>query len=90
MCIAKALSTMEGFEVPMAAWHVHATAATLYDSTGTSALADHHRALSRSTIVQLATSLGAEEPLRTTFLAAPAVCTVLGDAGPIMVNAGGT
>ena len=28
-CIANALSTMEGFEVPLAGWQVHATAAEL-------------------------------------------------------------
>jgi hypothetical protein len=29
--MAKALVTMEGFEVPLAAWRVHATAAELYE-----------------------------------------------------------
>jgi hypothetical protein len=88
-CIAQALSTMEGFEVPIAAWHVHATAAALYDHTGSNTEREHHRALSRTTIFQLAHSLPAAEPLRTTFLSAPAVRTVLGDAGPIMVSAAG-
>jgi hypothetical protein len=39
--------------------------------------------------LQLAHSLPAEEPLRATFLSAPAVRMVLEDAGPIMVNAEG-
>jgi tetratricopeptide (TPR) repeat protein len=34
-CVAKALSTMEGFEVPLAAWRVHATAAGHHQRWGT-------------------------------------------------------
>ncbi len=78
--MAQAMATMEGFEVPLAAWRVHATAAALYTRTGPSDMADQHRALSRTTILQLANSLPAEAPLRHTFLAAPAVVHVLGEA----------
>jgi hypothetical protein len=88
-CIAQALSTMAGFEVPTAAWHVHATAAALYERMGNASVRAHHRSLSRSTILQLAQSLGAEEPLRTTFLSAPSVRTALGDTGPLLVSAAG-
>jgi len=90
VCIAQAVSTMEGFEVPTAAWHVHATAAALSERTGNATALAHHRSLSRSTIVQLAQSLGAEERVRTTFLSAPRVRTVLGDTGSILVSATGT
>jgi len=62
-CLAQALVTMEDVEVPLAAWRVHATAAALYERTGKSGEADHHRALSRATILQLAQSLPAAEPL---------------------------
>jgi hypothetical protein len=79
-CMAKALVTMEGFEVPLAAWRVHATAAELYERTGNSGVADHHRDLSRATLLQLAQSLPEAEPLRHTFLSAPAVAKVLRDA----------
>ena len=79
-CLVQALVTMEDVEVPLAAWRVHATAAALYERTGKSGEADHHRALSRATILQLAQSLPAAEPLRHTFLSAPAVAKVLGDA----------
>jgi ATP/maltotriose-dependent transcriptional regulator MalT len=86
-CIAKAVVTMEGFEVPLAAWRVHATAAALYARMGRSDVAAHHRAISRATILQLAQSLPPEAPLRHTFLAAPAVAQVLGGpsapAGPV-------
>ena len=55
-CITKALSTMEGFEVPLAAWRVHATAAELYRASDNSESADRHRELSRATILKLADS----------------------------------
>jgi hypothetical protein len=79
-CLANALSTMEGFEVPLAAWRVHATAAALYEGTGNRDAGEQHRVHSRATIHRLANSLAAEEPLRTTFLSAPAIAHILGDA----------
>jgi len=72
-CIDHALSTMEGFEVPLAAWRVHDTAAELYAGLGNNAAAEPHRALSRATILTLADSLPHDEPLRARFLSAPAV-----------------
>ena len=78
-CLAKALSTMEGFEVPLAAWRVHATAAELYILARDQKSAKHHRELSRATILKLAESLPAEDHLRKTFLSAPSVAKILGD-----------
>jgi DNA-binding winged helix-turn-helix (wHTH) protein/tetratricopeptide (TPR) repeat protein len=78
-CIAKGLSTMEGFEVPLASWRVHAVAAELHERTGDNELAEHYLALSRETIMKLANSLPAKEPLQKTFLADPVVRKVLGD-----------
>jgi hypothetical protein len=78
--LAQAVATMEGVEVPLADWRVHATAAALYARTGPRDVADQHRARSRTTILQLAHSLPTEAPLRHTFLAAPAVVHVLGEA----------
>ena len=77
-CITKALSTMEGFKVPLAAWRVHATAAELYRGSEKSKEA-HHRELSRATILKLADSMPADEPLRKIFLSAQSVLKVLGD-----------
>src|SRR5262249_14603258 len=56
-CIDQATSTMEGFEVPLAAWRVHGTAAELYTRMGHDASANQDRALSRATILSLANSL---------------------------------
>jgi DNA-binding winged helix-turn-helix (wHTH) protein len=78
-CIARALSTMEGFEVPLAGWRVHATAAALDEMAGNGKSAKHHLELSRSTILKLADSLAADQPLRKTFLSAPSVSRILRD-----------
>jgi hypothetical protein len=78
--IAKAFSSMEGFEVPLAAWRVHATAAELHQSSANRDLAEQHLALSRETIMKLANSLPAEEPLRRIFLSAPMIRRILGDS----------
>jgi tetratricopeptide (TPR) repeat protein len=78
-CVAKGLSAMEGFEVPLAAWRVHATAFELYQNSGDRDLAERHLALSRATIMKLANSMSAEEPLRQKFLSAPMVRKILDD-----------
>jgi DNA-binding winged helix-turn-helix (wHTH) protein/tetratricopeptide (TPR) repeat protein len=78
-CIANGLSAMEGFEVPLAAWRVHATAFELYQSSGDRDLAERHLALSRETIIKLANSLPTEEPLRQTYLSAPVVRKIIGN-----------
>ena len=80
-CIEKALSAMEGFEVPLAAWRVHRSAADLNSRGGNEAAAKRHRELSRSTVLKLANSLPDNDPLRDTFLSAPSVHGIVG-AGP--------
>ncbi len=76
-CIRSALTSMEGFELPLADWRVHATAADVYGRAGDIARANQLRELSRTTILKLANSLSMEETLRETFLSAPAVRSVL-------------
>jgi DNA-binding winged helix-turn-helix (wHTH) protein/tetratricopeptide (TPR) repeat protein len=76
-CITKALLRMEGSEVPLAAWRVHATGAELSDHMGNSGLAEYHRQLSRATILKLSNSLPTEEPLRKIFLSAAPIRRVL-------------
>jgi hypothetical protein len=76
-CIAMALSTVQGFEVPLAAWRVHSTAAEIDEDAGNLQSARSHREISRATILQLANSLPAEGPLRQIFLSAPAVARIL-------------
>jgi DNA-binding winged helix-turn-helix (wHTH) protein/tetratricopeptide (TPR) repeat protein len=76
-CIDKAVATIEGFEVPLAAWRVHATAAECAERAGDGRAAERFRELSRATILQLASSMPPEDPLRSIFLSAPAVRVVL-------------
>lgn len=75
--LVKGVSTMEGFELPLASWRVHATAFELYQNSGDRDLAEHHRDLSRATILKLANSLPADEPLRKAFLGAKSVRKIL-------------
>jgi DNA-binding winged helix-turn-helix (wHTH) protein len=77
-CIAKALSAIQGFEAPLAAWRVHATAAALYDRERNRELAEHHRDLSQATILSLADSLPQASSLRTTFLSSRIVAPIIG------------
>jgi tetratricopeptide (TPR) repeat protein len=77
-CIAKALATVQGFEVPLAAWRVHATAARMEEESRNLDAARSHRDISRVTILRLANSLPEHEPLRESFLSAPAVARILG------------
>jgi len=76
-CIAKGLSTVEGYDVPIAAWRLHGAAAKLYTRAGNTDLAEQQGKLGRATIMKLANSLAAEDPLRTTFLSSKAVRGVL-------------
>src|SRR3984957_11339406 len=88
-CIAQGVSMVQGFEVPLAAWPVHATAADIEEASGNSEPARLHRHLSRATIMQLANSLPEQEPLRQIFLSAPAVTRVLSrDAEPRPTDSG--
>jgi DNA-binding winged helix-turn-helix (wHTH) protein len=72
-CVDHALATMEGVEIPLAAWRVHRTAADLCGREGHHDAAGRHRELGRATILRLAGSLAPDEPLRGTFLSAPSV-----------------
>lgn len=78
VCVAHALSAMEGFEVPLAEWRVHATACTFEEMRGDLTAAAQHRELSRAAILKIAHSLGPAEPLRAIFLSAPPVVHILG------------
>jgi len=76
-CVAQALESMEGFDTPLAAWRVHATAADLAQRTGDAEKAMQHLKHSGATILRLANSLPANHRLRATFLSATPVSRVL-------------
>jgi hypothetical protein len=75
--VAEALKLVEGFELPLGAWQVHATAAEIFEQRADSDLAQRHRTLSRSTILRIANSLAPEEKLRRTFLSAAPITKIL-------------
>jgi tetratricopeptide (TPR) repeat protein len=81
--MGKALSRMEGFELPLAAWRVHGTAAEFYERIGDKEAGERHREVSRATILHLANSLRPEESLQKIFLSAPLVRRVLEGADTV-------
>jgi hypothetical protein len=73
-CIGKALSIVEQWEIPVAAWRVHKTAAEVAPDPEL-ALAQWRRGA--ETITRLADSLSRTEPSRETFLSAPRIRQIL-------------
>ncbi len=83
-CISNGISTVQGVDVPLAAWQVHATAADILERLGEQESAASHRDAGRNTISRLAQSLGEHERLRETFLSAPRVARLLGNPTPTL------
>jgi len=77
--VDRALGTVSGVEAPVAAWQVYATAAEVARARDDAAGAAHHKSKSQDLIRTLASSLGANEELRHTFLAAPMVRRALAE-----------
>lgn len=75
--IGRALAAIEGYDAPVAAWQVHATAGELASASGGGPAASRHWAASRDIVLRLAASLEHHEELRQTFLSAPPVASVL-------------
>jgi DNA-binding winged helix-turn-helix (wHTH) protein len=82
-CVSRALVTMEGFEIPLAGWRVHATAAEVSQLSEDIESSQRHREISRVAILKLANSLTPEDPLRKTFLSAFSVTKILAGAGDV-------
>jgi tetratricopeptide (TPR) repeat protein len=75
--IERGLAAVHGVEAPVAAWQVHATAATVFEALGPPGSADLHRNSSRDTVLRLAASLEPYPASRQIFLTSPAVARVL-------------
>jgi DNA-binding winged helix-turn-helix (wHTH) protein/tetratricopeptide (TPR) repeat protein len=78
-CVNKALSIVERWEIPVAAWRVHATAA---EASRDPELARQQWRLSAETIIRLADSLSQTEPSREMFLSAPRIRQILDTQQP--------
>jgi tetratricopeptide (TPR) repeat protein len=73
----RALVVVENFEIPVAAWRVHATAWEVLRHGNHHTAAEEQRRRARDLILGIANSFAPEEPLRQMFLAAPATARVL-------------
>jgi DNA-binding winged helix-turn-helix (wHTH) protein/tetratricopeptide (TPR) repeat protein len=84
----EALSIVESFTVPVAAWQVHATAWDFYQHAKNEEASDRNRALAEAHIVAIANSFISDDPLRESFLSAPPVRRVLEKAPTSVVVRG--
>ena len=76
----EALSIVERFTVPVAAWQVHAIAWDFYRHTKNSEAAERNRAFAETHILTIANSFISDDPLRRSFLSADLVRRVLDKA----------
>ena len=88
-CIRKALEIFRRFEVPVAAWQVHATAWRLYQCKHQCAEAESHRKQAQAYIFKIADSFPKGEPLRESFLSAAPITRILNPPSEKLVAAGG-
>jgi tetratricopeptide (TPR) repeat protein len=77
--VEQALALLKEFEVPVAAWRVHATAWDVYLHAKGHKVAETHRACAKAHILTIASSFAPDEPLRETFLSAAPVRRILGN-----------
>ena len=77
--VQKGLAILAKFEIPMAAWRVHATAWDLCRLSRNDKAASTHRKRAEAHILTLVNSLPSDEPLRNSLLAASAVRRILGE-----------
>ncbi len=76
-CLERSLAIVRKFEIPIAAWQVHATSWQLYGRLGEPEQSTIHRESACSYILGIADSFAPDEPLRETFLKASPVHNVL-------------
>lgn len=84
----EALSIVQSFAVPVAAWQVHATAWDFYRHANNEEASGRNRALAEAYIVAIANSFISDDPLRESFLSAPPVRRVLEKAATSVVVRG--
>jgi DNA-binding winged helix-turn-helix (wHTH) protein len=75
--ISRGIQTVEERDVPLATWRVHAAAASFFEVSGQTVLAQRHRQIAKDAILSLADSLGPRHTLKAKFLSAPVVARVL-------------
>jgi tetratricopeptide (TPR) repeat protein len=78
--LGEGLEILEIFEVPIAAWRLHATAWDFYRNAINKEMVDYHLESAVSSIWRIADSFPLSEPLRATFLAAAPVQRIIKSA----------
>jgi hypothetical protein len=73
--IQNALTIVKEFDVPVAAWRIHAAA---WELCPDQEKAERHRDIARDTLLSIANSLDADEPLRASLLSAAHVRHLFG------------
>src|SRR6266850_1658300 len=86
--VHKAVEILRRFEVPVAAWRVHATACQLYVGKNQYAEAEAHRERAQAYILKIANSFPKDEPLRESFLSAAPIARILNATGQDLAAAG--
>jgi hypothetical protein len=76
-CLLSAFSSIEGYEAPVAAWKIHASAAEAEGLLGNNAVAENHRRVSAAIVLELARSLPELDPTRNALLSSPHAKRVL-------------
>jgi hypothetical protein len=76
-CLSSAFLAIEGYEAPLAAWKINASAAEAGDLLGDNAVADNHRRVSAAIVLALAQSLPEMDPTRNALLNSPRAKRVL-------------
>jgi tetratricopeptide (TPR) repeat protein len=79
-CIQQALAIVDKFEILVAAWQTFATASQVYHHAKERKTAEAYRDRAEKCILTIANSFAPDESLRATFLAAPPVRRILGEA----------
>jgi hypothetical protein len=77
--LKNALDVMSGFEVPLAAWQVHQTAALLSKVNRNGEVLDFHLARARKVVLALIKSLDSRPGLQHTFRSSPAISEIFGN-----------
>jgi len=72
-CVHNALEILDRCDIPLAGWQLHRTAWNLYVALGDREKANRHRARAQELIMRVVDSFEPGEPLRESFLAAPAI-----------------
>ena len=76
-CLSSAFSSIEGYEAPVAAWKIHASAAEAEGLLGNDAVAENHRRVSAAIVLELTRSLPETDPTRNALLSSPRAKRVL-------------